>query len=240
MRTVIRRILGDTFLGMMDYYRHPDWLEMSWGGPLNGQKHRQKTVENLLHHLPLAAIVETGTHRGNTCAWLAALTHVPIYTVEHNGRLHGFSLRALRRFRNVLCFRGDSRSFLRNLATHQHLTGRVILFYLDAHEGADLPLGEELEIIFDRWDRAVVLIDDFEVVDDPGYGYDDYGPGRALNTDYIRSTVAKFGLYAFFPAVPSAEETGRKRGSITLVADFGLAQMLRGMPDLREYLLLRH
>jgi len=29
------------------------------------------------------------------------------------------------------------------------------------------------------------MIDDFQVPDDPGYAYDDYGPGKALTPDLV-------------------------------------------------------
>jgi len=29
------------------------------------------------------------------------------------------------------------------------------------------------------------MIDDFQVLDDPGYAYDDYGPGKALTPDLV-------------------------------------------------------
>lgn len=218
----------------MDYYRHPH-LRGSWGGALNGQKHRQQMVGAFIRRLPLDAIVETGTFRGTTTTYLAELTSLPIYTVEFSQRFRAFSRVALRQFRNVHLFGGDSRPFLRSLAADKQLRHKTILFYLDAHWDADLPLAEELEIIFGSWERAVVLIDDFQVADDLGYGYDDYGSGSALTMDYIAPARKRFGLSAFFPSLSSAEETGAKRGSITLAADSELKKMLRDMTDIREF-----
>jgi hypothetical protein len=57
----------------------------------------------------------------------------------------------------------------------------TLFFYFDAYSNEDLPLAEEIDIIFGRSPHAVVMIDDFEVTDDPGFAYDDYGPGKALN-----------------------------------------------------------
>ena len=59
------------------------------------------------------------------------------------------------------------------------------LFYLDAHWHEYLPLRDELEIALGQFANAVVLIDDFQVPDDPGYGFDDYGPGKTLNLEYL-------------------------------------------------------
>lgn len=233
MKKLLKRALGEKVLGIIDYYRFPN-LKAAWGGALNGQKHRQKMVEGFLR-MPLDAIVETGTYRGTTTAYLAVLSALPIYTVEFSPRFQAYSWLALRKFQNVHRFKGDSRHFLRTLATNELLCGKMILFYLDAHWNADLPLAEELEIIFGHWKEAVVLIDDFQVPDDPGYGYDDYGLGSALTMDYIDTACKKFGLYAFLPSVSSTQETGAKRGSVTLVSDTNLREILVKMSEVREY-----
>ena len=73
---------------------------------------------------------------------------------------------------------GDSRNVLRSLSTAAGVGGRSVFFYLDAHDSGDLPLREELEIIFENWSDAVVMIDDFMVPHDSGYGYGDYGVGK--------------------------------------------------------------
>jgi len=234
MKEIVKRALGEKPLGFLEYYCRPH-LRASWGGALNGQQHRRQMVETFLRRLPIDAIVETGTYRGTTTAYLAKLTSLPIYTVEFSRRFQTFSWLATRRFKNVRCFGGDSRSFLRELAADKQLHEKTILFYLDAHWDADLPLAEELRIIFSSWDRAVVLIDDFQVIGDSGYGYDDYGLGSALTYDYIGPVQKQFGLFTFFPSLSSAEETGTKRGSITIVADSSLRRMLREMTEIREY-----
>jgi len=234
IKRILKRAVGEKFLGITEYYRYPN-LRADLGGPFNGQKYRQQMVETFIRRLPIDAIVETGTYRGTTTSYLATLTSLPIYTVELSRRFQGFRWPALRRFRNVHRFNGDSRAFLRGLAADKRLRQKTILFYLDAHWNADLPLAEELEIIFSHWERAVAVIDDFQVNDDPGYGYDEYGPGRTLNIDYIKPAQEKFELCAFFPSVSSASETGAKRGSITLVADFNLREILGTMSEIREY-----
>jgi len=94
------------------------------------------------------AVVETGTHLGSTTEYFAA-THLPIYSVEYDRRRYGAKIRLWRR-RNVHLKRGDSRA-------------GPVLFYLDAHWEADLPLYEELVLIFGRCSDAIVMIDDFSV-----------------------------------------------------------------------------
>ena len=115
--------------------------------------------------------------------------------------------------------RGDSRQALRKLFDGPLRSLRVstIFFYLDAHWNADLPLAEELEIIFSRCPAAIVAIDDFKVPFDAGYGYDDYGPDKALTADYVTQTMHQHGLCAFYPSTPAIEETGARRGCVVLV-----------------------
>jgi hypothetical protein len=233
MKRTVTRLLGDRALGMLDYYRHPKW-RASWGGAFNGQQHRQLMVETFLRRLPLDGVVETGTFRGTTTAYLASLTPLPIYTVERDPRLQGFGLSALWRFKNVHRFGGDCREFLRMLGANPGLHEKSILFYLDAHWGDDLPLAEELEIVCNQWRRAVVLIDDFQVPDDAGYGYDDYGHGKSLTFEYIEPAARRFDLHTFYPSLPSTSETGARRGSVTLAADPSVLRLLRTLPVIRE------
>jgi hypothetical protein len=91
-----------------------------------------------------------------------------------------------------------------------------VFFYLDAHWEAHLPLRDELRIIAINWKDALILIDDFCVDDDPGYGYDDYGPMGSLTLDYI-DIPELAGYVRLFPAVESAAETGSRRGAVLLV-----------------------
>ena len=105
-----------------------------------------------------------------------------------------------------------------------------VLFYLDAHWEEHLPLQEELEIIFSNWNNAVVLIDDFQV---PGttYGYDNYGPGKALTMNYLKP-LQHFQLSAYFPAAEAEQETGAKRGCVVLCKDEVAKNILNGIESL--------
>jgi hypothetical protein len=55
-----------------------------------------------------------------------------------------------------------------------------VFFHLDAHWEGDLPLQEEIEIILGRFPNFLIMIDDFRVPGDSGYGFDDYGRGKML------------------------------------------------------------
>ena len=98
----------------------------------------------------------------------------------------------------------------------------------------DLPLAEELKIVFDACPNAIVMIDDFQVPFDAGYGYDDYGVDRVLTADYIEPIVAARGLRVLYPSTPSVNETGARRGCVVLAQNTTIARALTCLPLLRE------
>jgi hypothetical protein len=75
------------------------------------------------------------------------------------------------------------------------------------------------------------MIDDFEVWDDAGYVFDDYGPGRKLSLHYL-APLDRFRPRCFFP-ISSAQETGLRRGCVVLTCDPTLAELLASIPQLR-------
>ena len=147
-----------------------------------------------------------------------ARTGRPVYSVERDPRLYGFARARLRRWRNVTIVRGDSREALSGFFSGPLRTckDRAQLFYLDAHWNEDLPLAEELDLVFSNSPAAVVMVDDFQVPDDSDYGYDDYGPGKALTAAYIAKAVTEHSLAIFYPATPGAIEQGKRRGCVVV------------------------
>ena len=216
-KRVLRSLLGEQIIGMIDYIRYPD-RGAAWGGPFNGQPVRQALFREIIATMRPQGIVETGTYLGTTTDFMAQ-TGLPIFTVETDRRNYGF-VRA--RFvwgrRNINLLHGDSRAALRKLfdGPLRDLSSRTLFFYLDAHWNDDLPLAEEIDIVFCRCPSAIVMIDDFQVPSDAGYAYDDYGRGKALVPQYIAPAVSAHGLQAFFPSTPSADEGGMRRGCVVL------------------------
>lgn len=78
-----------------------------------------------------------------------------------------------------------------------------------------MTLAEEIDIVFGR-PLAVVMIDDFQVPFDAGYGYDDYGPEGGLVSGYIRPAVLKHQLQGFYPSTSSAAKGAMRRGCVVL------------------------
>lgn len=227
-------VLGERNAGRLEYIlrkRSADHVRR----PFNGQQGRQNIWLEMLKRMEFSAVVETGTFRGSTTLFLVQ-SGLPIYTVEISPRYYEYSALCLRRHRNqVHLSEGDSRDFLRKAARHMGCPKSRVFFYLDAHWGNDLPLREEVEIIFENWTDSVAMIDDFAV---PGmdYGYDDYGPGRRLNMEYLLPVVDELQLIPFFPSFGPDGETGFKRGCVVLCREDGIADRLKGIDLLSAYL----
>jgi len=209
-------LLGERRFGWLEYYLRPG-LRESWGGAFNGQARRVELFRELLSEFEFSAVVETGTFRGTTTDWLARHSTGTVYSVESNARLLGFARARLASRRNVVLVHGDSGTFLDELlADRDRRDLSRVLFYLDAHWGADLPLLHELESIFASGVPSVVVVDDFEVPGDAGYGYDSYAGGHALTHAYIEPLRERHGLRSFGPRFASSEETGMRRGVVVL------------------------
>jgi hypothetical protein len=224
-RRFARRFALDEIKGWTDFYRFPT-RRLGWDA-FNGQIGRRAIFETIMTIVAPSLILETGTFRGTTTE-LMAETGIPIVTVESNARNYGFCRVRLRRLKNVELRLGDSRMEVRDaLFKHRNTLGRQPLFaYLDAHGNEDLPLAEELEIVFSNVPNAVVMIDDFCVPDDPGYGYDHYGD-RALDQTYIAPAINAYGLTPLYPALISEMETGRRRGCVVLASEVFWCRLVR-------------
>ena len=239
MRRTIKQLAGRWFTepmrGTIDYYRFPE-RRSSWAGPFNGQSNRIQIFRAIVGSIQPVAIVETGTYFGTTTEFMAE-TGLPVYTIEENPRNYGFARARLRRNSKVKILNNDSRAGLKRLLAEplRNLGGAPLFFYLDAHWDEDLPLKEEIDIIFGSSPHAVVMIDDFEVPDDPGFGYDDYGPGKTLNAEYLAPLAKAHSLAIFYPRASSQQETGLRRGCAVLcktTAAFG--GKLEAIPLLRR------
>jgi hypothetical protein len=236
----VRRLLSATFgeqrsdiwIGAVDcIFRRQSTT--GFGGPLNGSAARLAVFEELRRRCSFEAVVETGTYRGETTIFFAT-AGCPVYSSEVNPRYLGYARARLWSRSNVHICLGDSRQFLRRLIQDSGVPKDRVFFYLDAHWHDDLPLQEEVGLIFRHWKRPVVMVDDFQVPDDPGYQFDDYGEGKKLSLEYLDS-VADVGFIPFFPSLPSSEEIGVKRGWVVLAADGFCIAQLRAVAQLREW-----
>src|ERR1039458_5426040 len=201
--------------------------------PMKGQAARLEIVREIFEFCKIERIIETGTFRGATTAWLAGFGK-PVTTFEVSPVYAGYSRARLSAFANVNVRNVNSVDGLKALVREPINLKSPCFIYLDAHWYDYLPLNDELELIFGNFERAVVLIDDFQVPDDDGYYFDDYGSGAALTLDYLARS--KFPLARFFlPAVKGQWETGARRGCIIVVNHPDIAEQLQNAPLLREW-----
>jgi FkbM family methyltransferase len=233
VRAIARNALSEQTTGMINYYRLPE-RKNEWGGPFNGQRYRQQLFKSILSSVKPAAIIETGTYLGATTAYMAR-ERVPIYTIESQPHNYGFARARLWWRPNVTMRLGDSRAELQSLLEGplRAIRHRAIFVYLDAHWKDDLPLREELHVVFSRCSNAVVMVDDFEVPGDSGFGYDDYGVGKVLNADYLASALQSYKLTVLYPAYSSTQESGARRGCVVLCNSATHAKALNAIALLR-------
>ena len=187
-----------------------DELQDGWGGALNGQVGRQKILKEIINAWNPSALIETGTFRGITTEWLAELSNLPIYTCEKNKRYYFQAKARLEKFTNVNISLTDSREHLRQLA-ELPLSQERCLIYLDAHWEEDLPLQEEITIIFAAFKNPLVIVDDFRVPFDFGYKYDDYGDEKIISISLLDNILPQ-DVRVGFPSLHSSLETGARRG----------------------------
>jgi hypothetical protein len=218
-------------IGIADYYSRRKGVFYPWGFAMNSMTSRLEATRQLIYGLQIEQIIETGTFRGTTTEWFAQFG-IPVETVEINERFFAFSQVRLAGFRNVTVSLSSSVPFLQA----REATSASTLFYLDSHWENHLPLREELELIFARYPNSVVLIDDFKVPDDEGYGFDHYAADKELTIEYVRASNVP-ALFYFFPSTPSMQETGAKRGWVVLTANAEMAHQLRTLPLVREHRL---
>lgn len=184
----------------------------------NGQAVRAAILLTLMRALRLDVFVETGTFRGDTCVLVAAQTDLPIHSCELNHRSQpvASALSELLKQRMQMSLM-DSREFLREFFRETRF-GRPF-FYLDAHWEEDIPLLEELRIIFTSAAEYVIVIDDFRVPGDPGFGFDTYG-AVPFDWDYIAPAFEghRDQVSVFYPGYASSMETGAKRGFVMIAS----------------------
>jgi len=200
----------------------------------NGQQHRKQIFTETFKAIAFDAIIETGTWLGNTTGYMRETGGQPVYTCELNPRFFALAKMRLAGLKDIHLELNDSRKFLQNKREGE-LAGKTVFFYLDAHWNSDLPLGEEMDLIGSCWKQFVILIDDFQVPDDAGYYFDDYGEGKALKLDLLESAIKKYNLTVYFPSARSGEETGGKCGCVVLAPRGELFEKLARLPSLREW-----
>jgi hypothetical protein len=140
----------------------------------------------------------------------------------------------LREFSSISLYNLDSREFLKLLSTSPEIIQNECFIYLDAHWGKDLPLREEISIIASRWEKFIIMIDDFKVPDDDGYKHDRYVTLKYIDMPFLFS---HHKLCAFFPTLSSNDEPAGATGCVILAKENELASPLNEMSSIKRYRL---
>jgi predicted O-methyltransferase YrrM len=222
-----------TMVEMLEDDAYKAYVKAPFYGAFNGQQMRRAIFAQLATLAQPTAIFETGTFRGSTTEFIAeTVPNAHLFTCELDLTFCRYAQRRFQEAPNVTVVHSDSRSFLKRFVPLFTRPETPSLFYLDAHwDDDDLPLLQELQIVFAAAPRAVVMIDDFQVWDDSGYIFDDYGPTRTISLRYL-APLAVLQPRCFFP-ISSAQETGLRRGSVVLTIDPELAERIARIPQLR-------
>jgi hypothetical protein len=158
-------------------------------------------------HTSPDAIIETGTFLGDTTRFFSG-NLIPVYSIEVKLLFHLLARFRVGTYPDVTLIRGDSRRILEGLARRQSFNRPIA--YLDAHWWDELPLETEVKRILDASDQSVIVIDDCQVAEDPGYGFHTFrGVPLSLNLLQLPSSVV-----CAFPATLSYQETGARRGAL--------------------------
>lgn len=136
-RSFVREMARRSFQrlqGAVEYFLKPE-LRDSWGGPLNGQLHRQLMVRQIVANIAPDYILETGTYRGTSTEFFSTLSRARVLTVESNPHYFGYSRMRLLFHTRVATSQADSRSFLQDFMASGRYASSQIFVYLDAHWG---------------------------------------------------------------------------------------------------------
>ncbi len=165
-------------------------------GAFNSDSFVSDTVVKLVRDLKIECIVETGTFTGVTTAFLAeTFPDLDVFTVEVKFDTFLIAERRLKQYKNVKQFCGSSEKILRDLLPT--LTGKRILFYLDAHWEDYWPLLDELtEIAKNNADICCIVIDDFLVPNRP-FKYDSY-KNQPLDLQYVLGKLREIYRNPFY------------------------------------------
>lgn len=195
---------------------------------LNGQFSKQLIWQEIQSLKGSDFIIETGSYLGATTEFLGRATPRMV-TIEINAEYAKITRDRTAPLGTVEVLEGSSVNLLPGVLKTIP-TGSNPFIYLDAHWYNYLPLRDEIVAIFSTDLDPIVMIDDFRVEGDEGYGHDHYASGE-ITREHILDLLEKFGLKLFFPSLDSRQDhclidTIAPRGTAVLVRSDKLAEQL--------------
>lgn len=159
--------------------------------PFNDDCFLHAEIARLIGKWDVEIAVETGTNQGYS-AWALSLLCPKVYTIEINREFYESAAKFFGQAvvsGEIVSLWGSSPAVLQGIQAE--LTGKRVLFYLDAHWQEYWPLLDELKVISSLGvSDPIIVIHDFEVPGRPDMGYDSYGDAK-LDWEYVARAVAE-------------------------------------------------
>lgn len=214
----IRAAAPNTFFGkktsdlLLQHIKPVNYMDHWSIQPFNGQIVRHSTIAKIIDDFKPNYCIETGTYLGSTTAYLAGYSTAPTFTIEIDRTTADKTIERHRRNYPGLDIRqiiGDSAVEIENVLKGISPADNQILAYLDAHWLDAIPTKTELMKLVEWGGDWVAVVDDFQVPNDDGYSFDQYGDVIIGKNEVPRN----LGIRTFVPAVSSSYETGARRGT---------------------------
>jgi hypothetical protein len=165
-----------------------------------------KAIDLILTSFKPTSFAETGLFQGDTTRFMAHdYPDLSIHSFEINQEFYNHCKIKLSGYPNIHLHLGSSDKALKEALLKQELGNRP-LFYLDAHWYDYWPLQDEVRLIGEHLNEAVMFIDDFEVPQHPEFSFDVDGcrqgsnDNRKCNLELIRTCFPKTHRYdVFYP-----------------------------------------
>lgn len=181
----------------------------------HGDKVLQNFVKKIFSSFPITSFIETGTFLGNSTRYVADLRpKMPVLSCEVKKDFFMISEKRLKKYKNVKLYFGSSPNFLREVLNSKDLGG-LPCFFLDAHWYDYWPLEDEIEIITSFCDKAIIIIDDFEIPGKPEFNFNTSNQ-KICGFDLIESKMNKKNSYqALMPAYSQKDAFLKEKSSLT-------------------------
>jgi len=169
-----------------------------------------------------SSFVETGTLYGNTAGYTNRVFKTPVFTAELNSTHHMVSKVNLAWAKGVTQYKASSPDFLNQVCKTSTL-GDNPMFYLDAHWNEFMPLPDELTIIANNCEKAVILIDDFMVPWDDRFLFDEY-PEIRIDVEIINNWLKpkRKDISVYMPSYdPGSDPSGKGIGFAVILMGQG-------------------
>lgn len=150
----------------------------------NGDIYAEQEVKRLCEQWGVKTIIETGTYIGDTTKYLATLAP-SVYTIEINKTYYD-QCAHLDKIPNINRILDNSPDAISRILPN---AAKPILCFLDAHWGYHNPLLDELAAFANHKVKPIIVIHDFQVPNQPTWGYDPYDGGVPIGYNLVKPSL---------------------------------------------------